>query len=157
MTFEQTKAAFEKYIHSRWPNWQPNDITIADWIKSLQKYEELEICRSAFQYVQAFEKYNEPKLPKMLMLLKKAANARLCNQRKKTDGPVLAYSCKCIEHEKRPEYVGKVINFYESNPQSLQQVSPVLPTAAKLIAERLGERIYGGKWIVIGGSMPRES
>jgi len=157
MTFEQTQAAFEKYILARWSNWQPNNITLADWIKSLQKYEEMEICRSAFQYVQMFEKYNEPKLPKMLTLLQKAANARLCNQGKKYDEPVLAYSCKCIEHEKRPEYVGKVINFYESNPQSLQKVSPVLPTAAKLTAERLGERIYGGKWIVISDSMPGES
>jgi len=140
----KSSELFEKHIKPRWQGWNPELIEVQDWSFMLTKYEEEDIQRAVFEYLQKYEKYKEPKMNKMISILKGIRQKRLSKQRTpEYSEPVLVFSLVSEDNssDKRRFYCKNQEEFRSRTPESIRNEAQVKKEKHK--------NLYGGEWRVI--------
>jgi hypothetical protein len=134
---------FRKYILFRWPNWKPNEMEVADWCATLQKYPENVIARAMFTYGEQNEHGYSPSRKKFIEIAGHLVKMWKAKNIKTTEHNPIFWLVRELDGIMKPIYgtVGKVYS------------SDATDRIAQALAKRWSD-FYHTNWFVVQSQDP---
>jgi hypothetical protein len=143
MTFEEATFCFDTEFLSLWENWKPSDKEKSFWLLTLQKYEDSDIKKALYVYVQKYDLYKKPKLPLFLGIIRGIARGRHSGPNPDKEHNPLFWLVRQKDGVMKPIY-GKINRNY--SPDEIERLSQ--RTRDKWV------EAYETNWIIIKSQDP---
>ena len=134
---------FRKYILMRWPNWKPNEMEVADWCATLQKYPENVIARTMFLYGERYELGFSPSRKKFAEIAGQLVKLWKAENTKAVEHNPLFWLVRETDGILKPIF-GTIGRAY--SPDTIERI-------AQSLSKRWSE-FYGVNWFVVQSQDP---